>query len=441
MCPDHSLFRVLLALLMFGLAGASGHVLAGKQWTDAELALLKMQWIGSLPELPPDPSNRYADNTAAVSFGHQLFFDTRFSANGKVSCAICHIPQNAFTDGRATARGIGDTSRSTPTIIGVAHSPWFFWDGRSDSQWSQALGPMENAVEHGGNRLQYARILFNDAHYRTAYENIFGSLPDLNDKQRFPANASPVGDNKSLRLWQSMTAADRDAVNRVYANMGKAIAAYERRLMPGPSRFDRYVEALLDGRTKAAEKHLGKQEIAGLKLFIGKARCVTCHQGPLFSNHGFHNVGTPDPATRKPDYLPAIIYLFMDKPEPDQGRYPGVQQALSSEFNCLGKYSDAEESECAELKYANTDHRATLGAFKVPTLRNVSRTAPYTHAGIFPTLKDVVQHYNAPPEAPVGHSELRPLNLGKKELTQIVDFLGSLDSPVDADPKLLRPPE
>ena len=441
MYPDYSISRIILAMLLLSLVGANGHVLAGKQWSDAELALLKMQWIGSLPELPADPGNRYADNPAAASFGHRLFFDTRFSANGKVSCAICHIPQNAFTDGRATARGIGDTSRSTPTIIGVAHSPWFFWDGRSDSQWSQALGPMENTVEHGGNRVQYARILFDDPQYRAIYENLFGSLPDLDDKKRFPPDASPVGNGKSLRQWQSMTAADRDAVNRVYANMGKAIAAYERRLMPGPSRFDRYAEALLDGRIKETEKHLSRQEVAGLKLFIGKARCVTCHQGPLFTNHGFHNVGTPDPATRKPDYLPAIIYMFMDKPEPDQGRYLGIQQALSSEFNCLGKYSDAGESECAELKYANTDHRATLGAFKVPTLRNVSRTAPYTHAGIFPTLRDVVQHYNTPPEAPVGHSELRPLGLSRQELEQIVDFLDSLDSPVNANPELLRSPE
>jgi cytochrome c peroxidase len=105
-----------------------------------------------------------------------------------------------------------------------------------------------------------------------------------------------------------------------------------------------------------------------------------------------------------------------------------------------GEYSDANETDCAELKYANTDYRATLGAFKVPTLRNVSRTAPYTHAGYYETLREVLNHYNNPPEAPVGHSELAPIGLTKRELKQLEDFLGSLDSPVNADERLLRPP-
>jgi cytochrome c peroxidase len=432
--------RRIGAVLVTSLLVYASPVLPDSRWSDAELTLLQQQWIGNLPPLPNDPSNRFADNAAAAELGQRLFFDPRLSANGKVSCATCHVPQNHFTDGRPLARGIGETSRSTPTIPGIAYSPWFFWDGRSDSLWSQALGPMESAVEHGGNRAQYARTLFSDPQYRSAYEDLFGPLPNLTDTGRFPLNASPVGDEKALTLWQSMSARDRQAITRVYANMGKAIAAYERKLLPGPARFDRYVEALLKGQHESAEQQLSASELAGLKLFIGKARCVTCHQGPLFTNHGFHNVGTPDPATRKPDYLPAIIYLFLDKPETDQGRYQGVRLAQQSEFNCLGEYSDANETDCAELKYANTDYRATLGAFKVPTLRNVSRTAPYTHAGYYETLREVLNHYNNPPEAPVGHSELAPIGLTKRELKQLEDFLGSLDSPVNADERLLRPP-
>jgi cytochrome c peroxidase len=434
-----SIRRAGAALVIYLLVYASP-VLPDSRWSDAELALLRLQWIGSLPPLPDDPGNRFADNPDAAGLGQKLFFDQRLSANGKISCATCHVPQYHFTDGRPLARGIGEANRSTPTILGIAYSPWFFWDGRSDSLWSQALGPMESAVEHGGNRIQYARILFKDPQYRTLYESLFGPLPDLADTGRFPLNASPVGDEKARKLWQSMSARDRQAVTLVYANMGKAIAAYERKLLPGPSRFDSYVEALLKGQPELAEQQLSTSEVAGLRLFIGKAGCVTCHQGPLFTNHGFHNVGTPDPATRKPDYLPAIIYLFLDKPEADQGRYQGVRLAQQSEFNCLGEYSDANETDCAELKYANTDHRATLGAFKVPTLRNVSRTAPYTHAGYFSTLGEVLNHYNNPPEAPVGHSELSPIGLTMKELKQLEDFLHSLDSPVDADQQLLRPP-
>ena len=433
--------RIIFIVVALTLSGPIIGASANTQWTDAELALLRLQWIGSLPALPPDPSNQYADDPAAARLGHQLFFDTRLSVNGKVACATCHVPQNNFTDGLAKARAIGESSRSTPTVIGVAHSPWFFWDGRSDSQWSQALGPLEAEVEHGGNRTQYARILYNNPQYRSSYEMLFGKLPNLNDGNRFPENASPTGSERERSSWLSMTTADRDAVNRVFANMGKAIAAYQRKLMPGAARFDRYVESVLNENKDEAAKYLSENELAGLKLFIGKARCVTCHQGPLFTNHGFHNVGTPDPATKKPDYLPGIVYLFIDKPEPDPGRYQGVQQALSSEFNCLGAYSDAQALDCAELKYANTDYRATLGAFKVPTLRNISRTAPYTHAGMFPTLMDVVEHYNTPPDAPVGHSELKPLGLSKQELAQIVDFLDSLESPVDVKPELLQPPE
>ncbi len=114
----------------------------GQDWSESELALLRMQWLGSMPELPPDPTNTYCDNPEAAELGQKLFFDSRFSANGKVSCATCHVPEILFTDGLARARGIGETARSAPGIIGVAYSPWYFWDGRSDSQWSQALGPL-----------------------------------------------------------------------------------------------------------------------------------------------------------------------------------------------------------------------------------------------------------------------------------------------------------
>lgn len=411
---------------------------ATANWSDAELGLLQSLSIQSLPTTVSDPSNRVIDNADAIKLGHRLFFDKRLSKNGQVNCATCHQPDKFFTDERKLGKGIGDTRRHTPTIIGIAHSPWFFWDGRSDSLWSQALGPLEAGVEHGGNRLQYAHLIYNDARYKSAYENIFGKLPELSDTKKFPDHASPSGSDEEQANWQNMSPNDRDQINVVFSNIGKAIAAYETQLVPAASRFDRYVHSL-HNKDKQLDI-LNKTEIAGLKLFTGKGKCITCHVGPLFTNHSFHNIGTPHPPSQKPAYIPAIIYLYMNKPVADHGRYDGLPLAQQSKFNCLGKYSDAEESACAELKYANPDHRVTLGAFKVPTLRNASRTAPYMHSGVFDSLEQVINHYNRAPMAAVGHSELTPLNLSKNETQALIAFLKTLESPIAAPKALLKPP-
>src|SRR5688572_13927936 len=148
-------FLVILGLIVFGLVITA----CGSQrdrWTEEELSTLQGLWITNLQPLPPDPSNKYADDPDATSLGQALFFDTRFSSNGQVSCATCHRPEQMFQDGTALAHGVGTTNRRTMTIVGTAFSPWLFWDGRKDSQWSQALGPLENPVEHGGNRTFYA---------------------------------------------------------------------------------------------------------------------------------------------------------------------------------------------------------------------------------------------------------------------------------------------
>ena len=409
-------------------------------WSPSELSLLRLQWLGSLPPLPPDPSNRVADDPRAAEFGRRLFFDRRLSVNGEVACASCHIPGKSFADGLAQSRGVGETTRNAPTLIGAAYAPWYFWDGRSDSLWSQALGPLESPVEHGGNRLQYARLMHNDPIYRDHYATLFGPLPDLSDRQRFPDGASPVGTDAAIAEWRGMAEVDRKAVTRIFVNVGKAVAAYQRKLMPGLARFDRYLEKVFQGDPSGG-KLLSTDEVAGLKLFIGKAMCVTCHMGPLFTNHGFHNVGAPDPAMSKPRYRLPIVHRFMEKPEPDMGRYHGVRQSLASEFNCLREYSDATKNDCSELVFANTRHQDTLGAFKVPTLRNVADTAPYMHAGQFATLGEVLRHYNAPPAAPSGRSELMPLALTDRELNQLEAFLHSLRSPPAVSAKWLQTPD
>jgi len=390
------------------------------QWSEDELASLRNLWIDSLPPLPVDPSNQYADDPRAATFGQKLFFDTRFSSNGRVACATCHLPGQLFQDGTPLAHGVGTTSRRTMTIIGTAYSPWFFWDGRKDSQWAQALGPMENPVEHGGNRTMYAHLI--SKYYLEDYESLFGPLPDLS---RLPPDAGPVADTQAAANWEGMSPEDREAVTFIYVNMGKAIAAYERLLIPGESRFDRYVEAVLNSDYESANKILTPEEIAGLKLFIGEASCTNCHNGPLFTNNDFHNTGVP---------------AAPDLPE-DVGRAKGAQQVLADEFNCLSTYSDAQPQQCGELRFLVADGHELERQFKPPSLRNVATRGPYMHAGQFATLEEVLNHYNTAPEAPVGHSELEPLKLSEKQITQIIAFLKTLNGPIHAEAQWLAAPE
>jgi cytochrome c peroxidase len=412
----------LFGLIAFALvAGAAIAFLAWPRsaWTADQVTALRGLWIGSLRPLPPDPSNKYADNANAAEFGQKLFFDTGFSTNGAVACATCHDPQKGFQDGRPRANGIGTTNRRAMTIVGTAYSPWLFWDGRQDSQWAQALGPMESAVEHGGNRTMYAHRLAE--HYRSEYEALFGPLPDV---AGLPPSAGPVDDPSARAAWDGMTVSDRDAISRVYANMGKAIAAYERKIMPGPSRFDGYVQAVLQNDTAAMQSALKPDEVAGLRLFIGKANCTNCHNGPLFTNNDFHNTGVPAVAT-----LPE-----------DTGRARGAQQVLADPFNCVGTYSDAGSTDCGELRFMKPEGERLVRAFKPPSLRNVAERAPFMDAGQFKTLEEVLDHYNRAPAAPAGHSELKPLHLAETEIKELISFLKTLSGPLATEPRWLKPP-
>jgi cytochrome c peroxidase len=211
-----------------------------------------------------------------------------------------------------------------------------------------------------------------------------------------------------------MSVEERDQVTRIFANVGKSIAAYERQIMPAPSRFDFYVEAVLAGNTEVMEATLTPDEVAGLRLFIGKANCTQCHNGPLFTDNHFHNTGIP---------------VAADLPE-DTGRALGAQQVLADEFNCLSPYSDAAADDCAELRFMVAEGHELERQFKPPSLRNVAERVPYMHAGQFDSLNMVVEHYNAAPEAPAGHSELEPLGLSELELNQLVAFLHTLTGPL-----------
>jgi cytochrome c peroxidase len=403
----------------------SGPASLGHDWTDAELATLVSLSIDSLPPLPPDPTNAYAEDLEAASLGQRIFFDRRFSSNGEVACATCHQPEKHFTDDLSLSQGVGTTNRHSMTIVGTAYSPWLFWDGRKDSQWAQALGPLESVVEHGGSRTQYAHLI--DEHYREDYEAVFGPLPDFSDLERFPDAAGPIPDNPTaLANWEGMSAADRELVTMVYVKIGKAIAAYERLLQFGPSRFDEYVAATRKGDRTGMAALFSDEEVAGLRLFISEdgARCIRCHNGPLFTNNSFHNTGVPESTV-----LP-----------PDTGRAEGVQQVIADEFNCVSPHSDAEAGQCAELRFVVVDGAELMRAFRPPTLRNVTLTAPYMHAGQYSTLSAVINHYNLAPAAPAGDSELEPLGLTDSELAQLLAFLATLESSLVTDEQWLEDP-
>jgi cytochrome c peroxidase len=401
---------LLLPLLLSGFSLFS-------PWSDGQKAALRELRLVE-GAAPADPSNRYADSAEAARLGHRLFFDTRLSANGAVSCATCHLPEKQFQDGTALATGVGITQRRTMPIAGMDASPWLFWDGRKDSLWSQALGPLESAVEHGGDRVQYVRLLAT--HYRVDYERVFGALPELSG---LPEHASPNGPDALRDAWNGMSPEQQESVNHAFANLGKAIAAYERKLQPGVSRFDRYVDAILEDDRAAARQLFSKDEEAGLRLFIGEASCTQCHNGPLLTNNDFANTGVPA--------APGL-------PE-DLGRQEGARQVLEDEFNCLGPYSDARPEQCGELRVLHTDAHARR-RFKVPSLRNVAGRAPYMHAGQLATLEDVLLHYDRAPAAPAGETELRPLHLSAREREQLRLFLHTLSAPLATDAKWLAPP-
>ena len=374
-------------------------------WTAAQIEELRSLAIAALEPLPADPTNRVADDPKAAALGERLFFDTRLSSNGKVACGTCHKPELNFQDGTPLGNGVGTTPKRTMPVASMSRAPFLFWDGRKDSLWAQALGPLESAVEHGGTRTQYAHVIAE--HYKGEYEKIFGPLPNLSG---VPREAGPAGDKLQMAAWMALAQNMRDAITAVFVNIGKAIAAYERRIEVGPARFDRYVAAVASHRP--AGGILTADEIAGLKLFIGKGNCTQCHNGPLFTNNEFHNTGVPVRAG-----LPL-----------DDGRLTGAAAVLKDEFNCRSRWSDARHA-CAELEYLVAGEHELERAYKVPSLRNVAERAPFMNAGQFATLGEVLNHYNRAPAAPAGHTELEPLRLRPGELRQLEAFLRTLSGP------------
>jgi cytochrome c peroxidase len=374
--------------------------------------------LSPVPPTPKDTTNAADGNRTAILLGQLLFFDPRLSGDGRFSCSSCHDRNKGWTDGKRVATAVGVGTRHTPSLWNVAQNRWFFWDGHADSLWSQALKPIENEVEQNDSRLRVAHFVTGDATLSPLYVKVFGPVPDLSDLGRFPATGGPLAsDDERQQNWYQMAPDDQDTVNRVYSNVGKAIAAFVATIKTGEAPFDRFVKDLRAGRSPSPAISPSAQR--GLKVFIGKGDCVLCHSGPNFTNKEFHDIRVPP----------------LDAAAPrDEGRSGGLARLANDEFVASGPYSDDPQGARAQLLYFVDSQPGSSGHFKTPGLRNVATTAPYMHAGQEATLRDAVRYYStlegavAPADPKHVETLIRPLNLSDQEIDDLVAFLESLTS-------------
>jgi cytochrome c peroxidase len=351
-----------------------------------ELSAEELDRIASHGPWPPsgsaDPGNRVSGNAAAIYLGQRLFFDKGLSANGKVACATCHNPARGFQDSRNVAKGLAPGIRNTPGLFNVRYQHWFGWDGGHDNLWSSSLRPILDPREMGGSASRSARVLKASPALQCHYRKAFGK----------PA----VADDPELLV-----------------NIAKAIAAWQETLVSPPTPFDRFRDALArKDSTSAAEYPPAARR--GLRLFLGRGQCATCHAGPLFTNGEFGDIGVP----------------FFIKPEGvDPGRQGGIKRVLANPYNLLGAFNDDVTRENATgTRHLRPEHR-NFGEFKVPSLRNLKLTAPYMHNGSIASLRDVVRHYSELDEDRLhsdGERILKPLGLTDAESRDLVAFLESL---------------
>lgn len=450
--------RLLLALTLAlstldlaGCDGAPGRAPEASLFSKEERAVIRT--LSPLPQVPPDTTNRVADNQAAAALGQMYYFDPRFSGplvnvanevaatggNGtvgavsdsldgraqQISCARCHDPATGFADQRTlpanTSLGTGFTARNSPTVLNAAYQAFQFHDGRADSLWSQALKPLESDVEMNFSRVGLVDLIRDK--YAALHGAVFSPLPDLSFLDAFPdfaAGAAPQfarqgrpGDGAAAgpgqASYDALSATDRRTVDRIFSEWGKAIAAYERLIVSRGSRFDVFAAG--------NEGAISVQAQRGLKLFIGQGFCINCHAGPNFSENQFHNLG--------------VAQAGDQVPLQDPGRFAGVPAVLADPFNGQGAFSDDTTGGSAKLSGLVQDG-SQLGAFRTATLRSVNRTAPYMHTGSLSSLWDVVDFYNrggdntgflGTPDPRLGP----PLGLTENQVDDLVAFLQSLE--------------
>jgi cytochrome c peroxidase len=394
---------VVFLRLIVAVGSALGALGCGPDSTPADFASMEL----TLEQRPPSPTNKYADDQGAAALGKKLFFDKGLSAEGTISCASCHASKSGFSDPEAFSEGVRKQRggrHSMPVTAAVFH-PFLLWDGKADSAWSQPLKALENPKEMDFSRVEVARRV--SSKYAGEYEAIFGPLPDLSP---LPARAMP-----GLASWEAMSEAQRDQVQRVFVNVGKAIEAYERKILCTDTRFDRWVRG---------EEQLSDRELKGADVFRERS-CARCHAGPSFSDGFFHNVGIPSA---------------------DRGRADAAQALLDDPFNGAGKYSDDAVAGQIKLAFVQGE-TAQEGAFRTASLRGVGQRAFFGHASHQQTLRgfllDVYQDGRRR-RATVGTIdpviERNRVEVERDDVDDLVAFLRTLDCPPVA-PDLLEDPQ
>jgi cytochrome c peroxidase len=408
--------HTLLLLPLLATACDSSH----PGFSDDEWSLVGT--LTPLPTVPADTTNRYADSDSAAALGQKFFFDPRFSGalaedspwgqvgqTQKVACASCHQPERDFTDGVTISQGTGFMTRNSQTMVNSAFFQWPLWGGLVDDAWLLFTAVPYIPYIMNGDRCANAHFVLD--HYQAEYDAVFVDYP-LGMLASIPATCGNpfVAD----ATWDAMPLGDKVAVARIMVNWGKAVQAYQRRLVSRDAPFDRFVagdDSAISGSAKR-----------GLRLFVGRAACITCHSGPMFSDAKYHNLGVPQVG----EHVPAE----------DDGRSKDVLTAkvvpLDLDQGGLVPYSIFSDDPPVGLARiaAAASVPGELGAFRTPTLRGIALTAPYFHTGFAPTLRDVIEFYDqgGGTEGFVGTKDpvMARLRLTGDEKQDLVEFLNTL---------------
>jgi len=359
-------------------------------------------------DIPKDPTNQVSGHPLAIKLGKELFYDTRLTPNNDFSCSTCHLVGKGWSDGRTVSKLHDEPpNMHTPTLWNVSFNRWFFWDGRADTLWNQATHTFESPQELNSNRVHIARFVLKDKALQNKYIKLFDPLPECISLETLPLSGTPASENTELvQNWESLSSCQKQAVNRIFTNITKTIAAFEETIISFNSPFDQFA---LELKHKGSSTILSEKAQQGLKLFMGEARCIACHSGPNFSDSEFHSV-------------------FFDR-DKQQGRYTAIPKLLSDPFNSAGTYSDlpADAFNKLDYVYRNIELRKK---YKTPTLRNISQSAPYMHDGSMHDLKSVVSYYNDLAETvdPSEHDELIliTIDINEKNQEELIAFMETL---------------
>lgn len=292
-----------------------------------------------------------------IELGKKLFFDRRLSGDGTMSCATCHIPDMAFTDGQEISLSYPTTRnwRNAPTLVNIGLFKNLFYDGRATSLEDQALFPIMSAFEMNLNLDYLEEKIRVVPEYVRAFQDVF-----------------------------------RGDVSR--ERIAMALASYQRSLVSLNAPIDRY----LKGDTSV----LSPQAQKGYKIFTGKGKCMDCHDGALLSDDKFHALNIPENPEHQNDPRITATRRFVAKVY----HYP--------EYRTLNEDPG---------RYLITKDKKDWKAFRTPTLREVAKTAPYMHNGIFATIDEVIEFFDR--GGGIGNTALKPLRLSADEKTSLKAFL------------------